>query len=339
MKRKVIATAVIASMLLTACSGEAEESTNETLEETVAETTVATTETTEQTTEQTTEPVATPTPVVVVEEVENTYTFRVDTFPRMDGSTSLVPLGRTVAAVLLGVAPDSSEVDSMVEFHRTTASFEYLINGDSDILFVAQPNDSVFEDMEEAGFEYQMDEIATEALVFICNSTNPVDSLTIDQIRGIYSGEITNWSEVGGDDQPIVAFQRNPESGSQVMMVETVMGDTPMMEVGEEFIPGAMGGLMEGVRTYDNSANAIGYSVYYYANNMNMADGLKIIKVDGVECNPDTIRSGEYPLLNPYYIVSAANLPERSATNILYNWLLSPEGQSVIDQAGYVSKH
>ena len=99
----------------------------------------------------------------------------------------------------------------------------------------------------------------------------------------------------------------------------------------------SMGGLMDAVKSYDNSSNAIGYSVYYYAHDMQMADGLKLIAVDGVEPNQDTIRSGDYPFLNPYYVAIDAAEPENSMTRVLFDWILGPDGQKLVDMQGYVA--
>ena len=114
------------------------------------------------------------------------------------------------------------------------------------------------------------------------------------------------------------------------------MGDTPMMEAPADQIPGEMGFLIESVRSYDNAANAIGYSVYYYAHDMEMAQGLKLLQVDGVAPDRETIRSGEYPFRNPYFCVIGAEEPEDSPARILRNWLLSDAGQQLIEREGYV---
>ena len=223
------------------------------------------------------------------------------------------------------------------KFNHTTQSFRNLMYGSCDILIVGQPQAAVFDEMASAGFEYELAEIAMDALIFVVNENNPVESLTTEQIRGIYTGEITNWSEVGGLDAEIVPFQRNEGAGSQALMLKLIMGDTPIMEAPSELVAGAMGELMEVVKSYDNSANAIGYSVYYYANDMQMADGLKIIAVDGVQPCAETIRSGEYPHLNAYYTVIPATAAEDSPARILFNWLQTEEGQRLVDSEGYVS--
>ena len=261
--------------------------------------------------------------------------FTRENMPRLDGSTATAPLAQAAAAVLLGESEE--DVADLIDFSRTTESYRQLMQGNADLLIAAEPNAAVFDEMEEAGFEVQMEPLATDALVFMVNEDNPVDSLTTEQLRGIYSGEITNWSEVGGADLDIVPFQRNAESGSQVLMEKLVMDGTEMTEPPEGYMIASMVGLMDAVKEYDNSSNAIGYSVYYYAHDMQMAGGLKLLKIDGVAPEAATIRSGEYPFLNPYYVAMNAAEPEGSMTRELYDWLLGPDGQKLVDMKGYVS--
>ena len=265
----------------------------------------------------------------------NQVSFTRENFPRLDGSTATAPLGRAIAAVLLGESED--EVSDLINFSRTTESYRELMRGNRDLVIAAEPNEAVFDEMKEAGFEIEMEPFAMDALVFMVNAGNPVESLTLEQLRGIYTGEITNWSEVGGEDAEIVAFQRNAESGSQVLMEKLVMDGTEMTEPPEGYMIASMGGLMDAVKEYDNSSNAIGYSVYYYAHDMQMAGGLKLLKIDGVAPEAATIRSGEYPFLNPYYVAMNAAEPEGSMTRVLYDWLLGPDGQKLVDMKGYVS--
>ena len=92
------------------------------------------------------------------------------------------------------------------------------MSGNVDLLIAAEPAEVIWQEKEEQKFQWQMEPFAIDALVFVVNADNPVDSLTTEQIQKIYTGEITNWSEVGGDDLDIVPFQRNEEAGSQTAM-------------------------------------------------------------------------------------------------------------------------
>ena len=109
------------------------------------------------------------------------------------------------------------------------------------------------------------------------------------------------------------------------------------MEPEKDYVISEMAGLIEAVRGYDNVSSAIGYTVYYYAKNMNMADGLKILQIDGVAPGGESFRSGDYPFLNPYYVVMAENTPADAPAARLYDWILSDAGQYLVDQEGYVS--
>ena len=275
------------------------------------------------------------TPVEPPTEPVKQFCFTRENFPRLNGSTSTVPLGKAMASVLLGETQE--EVGDLISFSKTTQSYRQLMYGYADLLIAAEPAAVIWEEKESKGFAWEMEPFAVDGLVFLVNADNPVDSLTTEQVQKIYTGEITNWAQVGGSDLEIVPFQRNPEAGSQTAMLKLVMGDLPMMDAPAEYVQGEMGDLIEAVAAYDGTAAAIGYTVYYYAEDMRMADGLKILSIDGVTPCDETIRSGEYPFLNNYYTLIAAGLPEDAPARVLYRWLLSEAGQRLVAHQGYVS--
>lgn len=261
--------------------------------------------------------------------------FTRDDLPRLDGSTSTVPLALAVCAEVLSESRE--EVQDLVRFNKTTTAYFNLLEGNADLLIVGEANDEVMARKKELNFEWEKQPFATDAFVFVVNEDNPVDSITVEQARDIYSGKITNWKELGGEDRPITALQRNEGAGSQTLMEKLVMQGTPMMEAPTEYIVTTMGQLMEAVKSFDGSPGAIGYSVYYYAEEMKMAQGLKLLKLEGVEPNPDTIRSETYPLVNPKYVVIPAGEPKGAPNKVLFDWLLSEDGQTLIAKEGYVS--
>ena len=280
-------------------------------------------------------PTPAPTPTPTPAPTPEPFVFTRANFPRLNGSTSTAPLAEAICARLLGEDPE--EVGDLIQFSRTTKSYFALMDGSADLILAAECNEQVEEWREKSNFEWLKTPFATDAFVFVVNEQNPVDSITVDQARKIYTGEITNWAELGGRDEPILPFQRNPEAGSQTLMEKLVMQGTPMMEPPSDYIAGSMEGLMKAVKSYDNSAGAIGYSVYYYAEEMRAARGLKLLRVEGVEPTAATIRAGTYPLVNPYYVVISAAKKENSPTRKLYDWVLSPEGQALAAELGYVS--
>ena len=278
----------------------------------------------------------TPTPTPTPAPTPAPFVFTRDNFPRLDGSTATVPLGQAVASVLLGESRE--EVQDLVQFNKTSRAYYNLVDGEADLLIVAEGGQDSYDYRDEHGKTWKMEPVAAETLVFFVNADNPVDNLTLEQVRGIYSGKITNWKEVGGSDSPIQAYQRPKGGGSQAIMDKEVMGELEMMEpVNDTYVVSTMEGIIEVVRSWDNQPDALGYTVYYYATDMGMADGLKLLSIDGVKPTKDTIRSGEYPIHTAYYAVMDADTPADSPTAILYDWLFTQEGQDLVDAAGYVS--
>ena len=253
-------------------------------------------------------------------------------FPVLDGSTATIPLGTALVRYVTGCTEE--EAEDRIYFSKTDYSYYELRNGYADLLLVYEAGNEVKEDLD---FEEEFDirPIGLDALVFIVNADNPVESLTTQQIRDIYSGKITNWKEVGGEDIEIVAFQRTGGSGSQTMMDKLVMGDTPMMAAPQDYVFSDMESMIyQTAAYYDNGANALGYSVYYYAKNMYAMPGLKFIAVDGVVPDEYSIAARAYPHINEFFSVLPKN-PTKNA-KVLRDWLLSDKGQLFIASCGYV---
>ena len=259
----------------------------------------------------------------------------IDEYPAVDGSTATMPLMAAVLQKVCGI--DAEQAESYVYASKTSQSWLALSNGDADLLLVYEAPESTKEQLA-AGPELEVTAIGRDALVFIVNEQNPIESLTQDQLRDIYTGTVTNWSELGGNDQSIVAFQRDETSGSQTLFEKLLVGDRDLtlMDPPTELRPGMMGALVDGLASYNNEGNAIGYSVYYYISEMYAQPGLKLIGVDGVQPEYDTIADNSYPLCNEFYVAIRADEPEDSPTRKLYNWICSDEGKQTLIDAGYV---
>ena len=256
-------------------------------------------------------------------------------YPTVDGSTATMPLMAAVLQKACGI--DAEQAESYVYASKTSQSWIALSNGDADLLLVYEAPESTKEQLAQ-GPELEVTAIGRDALVFIVNEQNPVESLTQDQLRDIYTGTVTNWAELGGNDQSIVAFQRDETSGSQTLFEKLLVGDRELTltDPPTELRPGMMGALVDGLASYNNEGNAIGYSVYYYISEMYAQPGLKLIGVDGVQPEYDTIADSSYPLCNEFYVAIRADEPEDSPTRQLYNWICSEEGKQTLIDAGYV---
>src|SRR5690625_41610 len=189
-------------------------------------------------------------------QLEEEATYRISSqLPVIDGATALYPI---YAAFAQAVYPEK-EYDpyySDVMSNRTGSAYDSLINGEVDIIFVLAPSDEQVELAKSMGRELKLTPIGKEAFVFFINDKNPVDSLTTDEIKGIYSGQITNWKDVGGKNKSIRAFQRDENSGSQTAL-QHFMGDTPIMDPPVEDIATLMGTMLDVVTDYKNYQNAI----------------------------------------------------------------------------------
>ena len=260
--------------------------------------------------------------------------FAPEDYPRVDGSTSMLPLSRALMMAATGVSAQEAEL--RVSHSKTTLSFYALVSGEADLLLVARPAEEAFAYADEMGVVMEMRPIGVDALVFLTGEENPVDGLTQQQAVGIYTGEITNWREVGGADAEIIAYQRNKTAGSQVMMEEVVMQGAPMMDAPMEYRPSEMGALVDEVASYRNSASAIGYSVYYYVTEMYLREGVKLLAIDGVAPSNETIASGEYPYTQYNYAVIRKDEKENSPARQLFDFLTTPEGKALMAAQGYV---
>lgn len=268
------------------------------------------------------------------------FQFTLDNYPRMGGSLANLPLGEAVTASVLGVTRE--EADELITFAgSTTDNYKAICDGGFDILLAYEPSEEAKQYIKDSGVELEMTPIGVDALVFICSLENVVQSLTIDQIKEIYRGNVTDWQEVGGEPHPILAYQRNKDSGSQTLFDKLIDLGDELMNPPSDMIVGSMIGLLEAVADYEDSADALGYTVYYYLTNME-TDKLstsKILNVNGVTPDNDTIGSGEYPLTNDFYAVIRKDAPADSPERILYNWICSDQGHELVVKENYPTRN
>lgn len=265
--------------------------------------------------------------------LEKESTFQIeDNLPLLDGATALYPV---YSAFAQAVYPEKEYQlwDSEVVSSQTSGAFDRLLKGEVDIIFVAHPSESQMKTAEQMGIELSLTPIGREAFVFFVHSDNPIDELTVEQIQGIYSGKITNWSELGGEDEEIRAFQRPEESGSQSALVK-VMGDVQLMDPPAEDIVSAMGGIIRETTNYQNRTNAIGFSFRHFSQNMVENGKIKNIAVEGIEPTKENIQNETYPLVNQFYAITAGT--DNPHVEEFIEWMQSAQGQELVELTGYV---
>ncbi|MCL2099384.1 MAG: substrate-binding domain-containing protein [Oscillospiraceae bacterium] len=293
-----------------------------------------------------------------------------DNLPRIDGATALYPL---YAAFVQAVYPEPEPALDILEYSyygelwrdleeasiydrdinipliacsRTSAAFENLIDGYADIVFLMGVSDEQRAAAIERGLELILTPVGREAFIFFVHSRNAVSGLLSSDIKRIYSGEVTNWSETGGKNDDIRAYQRPESSGSQVMLKQ-IMGDVPIAPAPEGDVFDMMMGMVKVVSNYRNYRNSLGYSFLYYARDMVKEHNIKFLSIDGTEPTNANIASGAYPFANDFYAVTVQRVtvrrqneylnPARSE-NIekLLEWITSRQGRYLVEATGYV---
>ena len=248
---------------------------------------------------------------------------------RLDGSTATIPLGSAVMTALTG------SDDGMV-FNKTDVAYENLINGSKDLILVTYPSEEEFKMASDAGIELDVIPVVKDALVFLVNTGNTVDNLTQDQVKDIYTGTTTNWDQVGGADAEIIPYQRQVNSGSQTLFLKLAMGDTTPMDAPTEMRPGTMGELVDQIADYDDSVDAIGYSMFYYATEMYLKSTVKLLGIDGVTPSAQTISDGSFAYITNYYAVVRKDTADDSDARRVIEWMLGDEAQQLASRANYV---
>ncbi|MBQ3414307.1 MAG: substrate-binding domain-containing protein [Clostridia bacterium] len=258
-------------------------------------------------------------------------------FPKVDGATAMLPMVGEITKTVLGYTDEQAQkyLDENTQ-GKSAKVYASLINKEKDLIFVSEPSDDILRQAKEANVEFDMTGIGKDGFVFIVNKNNPVNSLTIEQIQKIYTGEITNWSQVGGNNEEIVAYQREQNSGSQNLMEKMVMKGTKMKTAPSGLMIASMEGLIDSVaKGYDNSKASIGYSIYLYAKEQYVKDNIKFLSIDGVYPSDETIANGTYPLSKIVYAVTRKDVPQDSNARKLTKWLLTDEGQKIVEAGGY----
>ena len=253
--------------------------------------------------------------------------------PVLDGAAALVPV---YAAIIHNVYPEGSvtyeggsfsddnyygenfAADSKMQYKNTVRGYKAIVDGETDILFCAAPSEAQKQYAAEQGVELVYVPVGLEGFVFFVNKQNPVESLTVQQVRDIYAGNITNWAEVGGKNRIINPVTRLAGSGSQSAM-DKFMGDTP---IGMKSPLAITGG-------------SIGFSFRYYLDGMVGSDNVKMLSLNGVYPSAENIQNGSYPVIAKFYAIYRAD-NENENIQALIDWLLSDEGQEIIEQCGYV---
>ena len=287
----------------------------------------------------------------------------ISNFPVLDGSDSTSPLRYILMCKLLGFDyewqaspfiqnPDEAPKQVVPIFtcsederrelltkrllnSNTHQSFMNLIDDKVEVIITAR---SISRDekayADEQGVTLIEKPIARDALAFMVNLKNPVNNLSIEQIQGIYTGEIVNWSEVGGLDCMMKPYVRNRNSGSQekfetMVMVGLTIKDFPEMQIGKT--------MMAPYYQLEQDTAGIAFTPFYYYKVMVGSGSTKAIGVNGVAMTKENIKNDTYPYTSHVYTAVRSDIDKSSIAYRLFEFLTSEEGQAIVDESGYVS--
>ena len=248
----------------------------------------------------------------------------------------------TIVNIALAWAEAYREVEPTVSIAVTGGGsgtgIASLINGTVDIANASRPmKDTEIEDARANSIEPVEHVIAIDALAVILNNENPVSELTIPQLSDIFTGRITNWSEVGGNDAPIILLSRETNSGTHVYFLEEVvrLGEKENSDIfaPQTLLMPSSVGITSEVR---RNPNAIGYDGLGYVDPIHE----KVLAIATDDKSPfitptvETAKAGIYPLSRDLYMYTAGE-PSGAIADYL-DWILSPDGQQIVENLGFV---
>lgn len=249
------------------------------------------------------------------------------------GSDTLVNLALAWAENYMGAHP---EVRVSVTGGGSGTGIAGLINKTVDLANAsrAMKNEEI-EAAQQNGVEPVEHTVARDAIAVVVHPSNPIEGLTIPQLADIYTGKITNWRELGGEDRPIVLLSRESNSGTYVYFLENVIrqGKTSeLMFAPDTLLMPSSEGISNEVR---QNPNAIGYDGLGY-----VTSDQKMLAVSRDDESPkvlpsvDTVNADSYPISRPLYMYTAGE--PQGTLKIYLDWILGPEGQAVVPTLGFV---
>lgn len=240
----------------------------------------------------------------------------------MQGSTTVLPIAQHLAEVYMDAHP---EADITVRGGGSGTGIAALIDGATDIANASRAMKAKeVVQARQRGVDPVAHVIALDGIAVIVNKANSLGSTNLENLARIYRGEITNWEKLGGSPGTIVVVSRDAASGTFEVFNEKVLKGAKLTE-------GALmlASNLEVARTVAQTPGAVGYVGLGY-----LSDDVKALKVEGVIASEATVQNGTYPLARPLYMYTDGKPGGMTADFI--NYLLSPAGQTLIREDGFV---
>ena len=242
--------------------------------------------------------------------------------PVIDCATALYPVASAFAYSLyepsdIHFENNNFKEDSKLQLNNTSGAYKRIVDGTSDIGLLAKPSEKQIEYAKSKGVEFVLTPIGYESFVFLLNKKNPVDSLSINEVKGIYSGKYSNWKELGGNNKKIIPIQRAENSGSQTAFLSFMNGEETV------------------TKTLSPFGSAIGYSFRYYVDDVVKNRDIKMVSLNGVYPSKENVQNKTYPIVSNFYAVTSSKNTNPNVQKVL-DWMKQDTAQEIIDETGYV---
>ena len=241
-----------------------------------------------------------------------------------DGSTTVGPIAKAFAEYFMAANPD---VNITVSESGSGNGAKSLVNGTCDVAAMSRPmKDTEFKAAADKGIQPVAHVVALDGLPILVHPSNPVQDLTVEQVRRIFLGEIRNWNEVGGPDSMIVTISRDTNSGTYETFAKLVMNKQKIHE-NCEYV-GSNGAIRQRVQS---TPSAVGYAGLGFVDKT-----VKALKVNGIYPSQETVQTGEYPVARPLFMYTD-KYPKLGSN--LYRFMtihLTEDGQEMVEEIGFV---
>lgn len=263
-------------------------------------------------------------------------TFKNEEYPRIMATYSMENLVDKIRENLTGSFQDE-------QCGSENEIIDKLINNEIDIAIVPELTNEQREKLVSSGKTFESFTLTKDALVFMTSASNSLDNLMSSDLVKIYSGEIENWSSLGGKDLEIKAYQKSKGSYIQSLVESKLMKNTKMKDPVKENLIGdeiAIGNLTS---EYYNEEGRIGYTLYNYYKLMynNQNEGVynpdKLLSVDSISPTKENMLNNSYPYTITYYIIINSSNPQGNNVRKWIGTMLSEKGKNIIKEAGYIA--
>lgn len=242
----------------------------------------------------------------------------------IDGSTTVGPIAKAFAEYYMGINKD---VNITVSESGSGNGAKSLINGVCDIADMSRfMKEKEFKAAAEKGIMPVAHVVALDGLPILVHPSNPIKNLTVEQVRNIYLGKITNWKDVGGPNKKIVMVSRDTNSGTYETFHKLVMKKEKIAE-GCEYV-GSNGAVRSRVQS---TPTAIGYAGLGFVDKT-----VKALNVNGIYPTRKTVSSGKYPIARPLFMFTNGYPKMGSHVYQFVTLYLTKQGQEMVERIGFV---